>query len=133
MKKFYVDIPYCPAGWGSAMHAHDIVGAENALEAILKSHYASLDEGSQAVPVPEEMQDWKKEDILEYYKELHRKYGDRKFYKNVVRGMLPRAKQDATPESERIFRKNNGTKPEWYLEKQRREFEKNIERMKRLR
>ncbi len=133
MRKFYVDIPYCPCGWGAAMHAHDVVDAENALEAVLKSHYARLEEGAQAVPVPEEMQEKDKEDILRYYKELHEKYGDQEFYKKVMRGMLPRAKQDAIPESERIFRKNNDTKPEWYLEKQRREFEKNIERMRRLR
>ena len=75
MKKFYVDIPYCIGGWGAASHCHRITLAENALEAILKSPYAVLKEGAQAIPVPEEMQEMDDEEILKHYERLHKDYG----------------------------------------------------------
>jgi hypothetical protein len=129
MGRYYVDHPFAGTSCGY-MHLHRVIEAKSALEAASIIWPDGI-EDAQAIPVPQCMLELSDEEVLNYYEKLHEKLGNNIFYKRIM-GFLPGAFQDGLPESEKIFRENGNLKPKWYLEKQRKEHEENVERMRKL-
>ena len=82
--KFYVNCPYGEHGRQFFRNFHLVVESETSESAIQKAEkiFKKAHENLPhvAILVPEEMQDWKPKEILEYYQTQYKKLGKENFY-----------------------------------------------------